>query len=145
MGDQVITGGCQCGAVRYAAAPVPADGYWCHCRMCQRAVGGVAAAFVNVAKAALTWTAGGPAYFMSSPFGRRGFCATCGTPLTFDYLDGEHVDLTIGSLDDPTAVRLAHHFGIDSRVPGWIPPDALPEIRCVDYAPLVARWAAVAE
>lgn len=136
------TGRCQCGAVRYAARAVPREGYWCHCRMCQRALGSVAAAFVNVRKADLTWTVGAPAHFMSSPFGRRGFCAACGTPLTFDYLDSDRIDLTIGSLDDPAAVPLTSHFSVESRVPGWIVPDALPATRADDYAPLAARWAA---
>ncbi len=138
-----LTGGCQCGAVRYAATGVGTDGYWCHCRMCQRAVGSVAAALVNVAKRDVTWTSGAPTYFMSSPFGRRGFCAACGTPLTFDYPDSAKMDLTVGSLDDPGAVQLTSHFGIETRVPGWIAPDDLPTTRCDDYAPLVARWAAV--
>ena len=35
----VATGGCQCGAVRYALYAMP-EGSVCHCRMCQKAVGG---------------------------------------------------------------------------------------------------------
>ena len=35
----VMTGGCQCGAVRYALNAQP-EGSFCHCRMCQRASGG---------------------------------------------------------------------------------------------------------
>ncbi len=36
-----MTGGCQCGRVRYAAEVDSDDAYLCHCRMCQRATGGV--------------------------------------------------------------------------------------------------------
>ncbi len=144
MSDQAdMTGGCQCGAVRYAASIDP-NGYWCHCRMCQRAVGNVAAAMVNVLKADVVWTTREPAYYASSPIARRGFCPECGTPLTFDYPDSPKMDLTVGSLYNPAIVRLTSHFGVETRVPGWIAPDHLPEIRCDDYAPLAARWAAVA-
>ncbi|QMW24068.1 GFA family protein [Sandaracinobacteroides saxicola] len=138
-----MEGGCQCGAVRYVLSGAVREAYWCHCRMCQRATGNVAAAFANVAKAELSVT-GTITHFMSSPFGRRGFCAACGTPLTFDYLDSARIDLTVGSLDDPAALRPnAPHFGVESRVPGWIPPDGLPEMRSTDYAPLCERWAKV--
>ena len=37
---QALTGGCQCGRVRYALSVVPDDVSVCHCRMCQKAVGG---------------------------------------------------------------------------------------------------------
>ena len=140
-----LAGGCQCGAVRFAAQAAKLDGYWCHCRMCQRAVGSVGAAFINVLKGDLTWVAGAPAHFMSSPFGRRGFCAACGTPLTFDYIDSDKVDLMVGALEDPATAALTSHFGVESRVLGWIPPDDLPEMRSADYAPLAARWRAVGE
>ena len=136
-----VTGGCACGAVRYAATVDPAAGYWCHCRMCQRAVGNVAAAFINAAKADVAWTTGAPAEWQSSPIARRGRCAACGTPLTFHYPDSDRIDLTVGSLDDPAAISLASHFGVESRVPGWIAADALPATRSEDHAPLQARWA----
>ena len=141
MSEQ-LTGGCQCGAVRYAAVVDSRDGYYCHCRMCQRASGNVAAAFCNGPKSALSITHGQVAHYMSSPFGRRGFCRNCGTPLTFDYLEGANIDLTLGSLDDPARILLTSHFGVESRVPGWVPDDGLPATRCEDHAPLAARWAA---
>lgn len=138
------SGGCQCGAVRYRIANMDgARSYWCHCRMCQRAVGNVAAAFVNVAKSDVVWEAGEPVRYASSPIARRGFCASCGTPLIFEYPDSPRLDLTIGSLDDPAGLQLESHFGSESWVTGWLQHDSLPEQRSDDYAPLQARWAAV--
>ena len=140
--NDFVEGGCQCGAVRYRAEVAPeADSYWCHCRMCQRAVGNVAAAFLNVLKSGVVWARGTPATFMSSPIGRRGFCAACGTPLTFDYPDSDRMDLTIGSLDAAARFAPQSHFGVESRLPAWLPADGLPEQRSEDYAPLQARWA----
>lgn len=138
-----ITGGCQCGRIRYSCTDPSRDGYYCHCRMCQRAVGHVAAAFWNVTKASVTFEGAEPDHFASSPIGRRGFCAACGTPLTFDYPDSARMDLTVGSLDDPAAIALTSHFGAESRVPGWIAEDGLPATRCEEYQPLADRWAGV--
>ena len=140
--SEALTGGCQCGAVRFSTTHAGRDAYWCHCRMCQRALGNVAAAFWNVTKDSLTWQ-GERTTYMSSPFGRRGFCGACGTPLTFDYPDSLKIDLTVGALDDPGAVSLASHFGIESRVHGWTAGEGLPEMRTDDYAPLQQRWAKV--
>ena len=138
-----VTGGCQCGAVRYAATLASDEAYWCHCRMCQRATGGVAAAFVNTRRDAVTWTARQPDRFASSDIAHRGFCAACGTPLTFEYDTGDaNIDLTVGSLDNPGVVRLTSHFGVESRVAHWIATDDLPEQRSDTHAPLLARWAA---
>ena len=54
----VKTGGCQCGAVRYALYAQPAALNLCHCRMCQKAVGGPFAAFVPNQAADFAWTQG---------------------------------------------------------------------------------------
>ena len=37
--NPVMTGGCQCGAVRYALMSEPTHASICHCRMCQKAFG----------------------------------------------------------------------------------------------------------
>lgn len=136
------TGGCACGAVRYRTRIDPAQAYWCHCRMCQRASGNVAVAFVNAGQADTIWTSGTPVEWQSSAIARRGRCDSCGTPLTFRYPDSDRIDLTVGSLDDPALVRPTSHFGAESRVPGWLAEDDLPLMRSDDHAPLQARWAA---
>ena len=91
-----ITGGCQCGAVRYRC-----EGFGrasiCHCRMCQKAFGAFYGPLVT--GKGLVWTRGEPAWFQSSNKVRRGFCAACGTPLAYDW--GGEVEISIGSLDDP--------------------------------------------
>ena len=43
----VHTGGCFCGAVRYRVEGPPLDAGYCHCRMCQRANGAPAVAWVT--------------------------------------------------------------------------------------------------
>ena len=60
------TGGCQCGKVRYRTKVDPTAAYLCHCRMCQRATGGVSIAFVGVKLADTQWN-GEPDWYQSSP------------------------------------------------------------------------------
>ncbi|MCR5878217.1 GFA family protein [Phenylobacterium sp. J367] len=93
-----VTGGCQCGAVRYAAESLGASSI-CHCRMCQKATGGFFGPYVDTP--GLTWTRGQPSYFASSKDVKRGFCAACGTPLTFE--SHGQGGVMIGTLDEPEA------------------------------------------
>ncbi len=122
----VMTGGCQCGAVRYALHAQP-EGSFCHCRMCQRAVGGPFAALTCLAQADLEWTKGAPKIYASSSIATRGFCADCGTPLTFAYNTGGYINVTVGSLDEPERANVVEHFGVESRL-SWLKMcDGLPE------------------
>lgn len=135
-----MTGGCQCGRVRYAAEVDDDEAYLCHCRMCQRATGGVSIAFRNVRRADVVWERE-PDRYASSPIARRGFCSACGTPLTFEYVDGSaNIDLTVGSFDDPSRFRPTSHFGAESIHEGWLDTHALPRTRSDEHQPLVERW-----
>ena len=137
-----LTGGCQCGAVRYALYSVPTEPGICHCRMCQKAVGNYFAAFSGVKCDELTWTRGAPAIFKSSDLVERGFCRDCGTPLTFEYLGSEKIDLTVGSLDEPERLRPVAHYGFEGCVSAFFTEDGLPRSRTEDSEWLVARWKA---
>ena len=114
--NPVLTGGCQCGAVRYALSAPPERVHLCHCRACQKAVGGPFAALAPVRRQDFTWTRGVPGSFASSSIAHRDFCTSCGTPLSFRYDDSEWISVTIGSLDRPQEVRPFRHWGVESRL-----------------------------
>lgn len=114
-----VTGGCQCGAVRYAAHAPLEKIHLCHCRMCQRAMGNVFAALAGVPKDRLQWTRGAPSAFASSSLATRGFCARCGTPLYFAYNEAGRIYVTIGSLDDPAQAVPQIQYGVESQLP-WL-------------------------
>jgi hypothetical protein len=135
-----LTGGCLCGTVRYQAQPEHRDGYYCHCRMCQLAFGNTRAAFLNLRKNQVIWTASAPTLFASTRFATRGFCQRCGTPLSFAYNASEHMDLSVGSLDDPAAVTPVSHFAVESCVANWHAEDGLPGERLNDDVKLAGRW-----
>ena len=127
------TGGCQCGAVRYRLLTPPEHASICHCRMCQRASGQPFMALARVKHEALQWTRGRPAMFSSSNIVERGFCSTCGTPLTYHRLAGGTVSVTIGSLDDPEAACPVQQYGIESALSWTAGLDALPSQRTEDW------------
>lgn len=109
------SGGCQCGAVRFRVEGPLGDASVCHCRMCQKAFGGFYAPLVSVRDAVLTWTRGTPKHFQSSNAARRGFCADCGTPLTYEAPDG--VALAIGAFDRPQQIAPDIQWGVEGKIP----------------------------
>lgn len=135
-----MTGGCQCGRVRYRVTVDDDEASLCHCRMCQRATGGVAAALKEVAMSAITWTDHEPDRYRSSPIARRGFCSACGTPLTYERDGLPDLELTVGSFDDPFAIVPVRHFGIESVIESWLDTRGLPTVRTADNPRLVQAW-----
>jgi len=114
--EEIFTGGCQCGAVRFRAEKLGRPSI-CHCRMCQKAFGGLFGALVTADQAHLTWTRGQPSLFRSSAKVKRGFCAKCGTPLTYHHPGG--VELAIGAFDQPERLEPQVQVNHDQRLP-WI-------------------------
>ena len=137
----VVTGGCQCGAIRYTAKPSTYDAYYCHCTMCRRAFGNVFATFLNLPKAAVTWQSE-PAYYVSSKIARRGFCARCGTPMTFEYDGSPNMDLSVGSLDEPHRMKPVMHVGVETRLASFAFEDGLPTKRIDEFEHIVRKWKA---
>ncbi|MEZ5923792.1 MAG: GFA family protein [Hyphomicrobiaceae bacterium] len=121
----LMTGGCQCGAVRYAVYAEPKSPSLCHCRMCQRAVGGPYIATASVGSD-FAWTKGEPATFASSSKGQRDFCARCGTPLAFRTPGSDNVDIMFVTLDDPTKVQPVRQIGMESHLPWALDLRTLP-------------------
>src|SRR5215831_14437457 len=107
----VLTGGCQCGAIRYAITAPPEHVHLCHCRACQKAVGGLFAALAPAPRSGFAWTRGTPASFASPSIAHRDFCARCGTPLSFRYNDADTIAVTLGSLDRPQDVPPVRYYG----------------------------------
>lgn len=137
--NDTMTGGCQCGAVRFTVQIHDDDAYLCHCRMCQRAIGNVSVAFKTVLKAEVSWK-GEPAWYASSVIAKRPFCPACGTPLGFAYNDSDRMDLNVGAFDDPGRFVPRSHFGIETRLDQWLDTGGLPGYRLEDHTATVDRW-----
>jgi hypothetical protein len=138
-----MTGGCQCGRVRYDAEIAEDDAYFCHCRMCQKATGGFAATFVQVEHGALNWLSE-PDWYESSPIAKRPFCSHCGTPLGFQFKDGGgKADLTLGSFDDPSGFKPVIHAGAESIHEAFLDTRDLRRMYSATTESVVKRWKAI--
>ena len=123
MADQrlPITGGCACGAIRYESTAPPMSGGFCHCSMCRRATGGLHAALLDFNGESFRYTKGTPTFYRSSYWGQRGFCPSCGSPLTLVYEGDPHPSICAGSLDKPNDWPISEtetwgHVHVDDKV-----------------------------
>jgi hypothetical protein len=121
MNAAPLTGGCQCGAVRFRVERL-GRGSICHCRMCQKQFGSFYGPLITSHEVA--WTRGAPKWFQSSDKARRGFCANCGTPLAYQVI-GEEYELAIGAFDEPARAAPAIQVNPNDKLPFV---DALPQL-----------------
>jgi hypothetical protein len=142
--SETFTGGCQCGAVRFRVEGPIRRSSICHCRMCQKATGSPFGAYASFPVAALTWTRGTRKTFRSSDAIARGFCGACGTPLTFEAIEGgDHIGLIICAFDDPAALPPQRQLEPASRLPWLDTIEALPTRSPEDDAAMAAKYAPV--
>lgn len=125
--EQTLSGGCQCGAVRYRVEGGLDYPHLCHCRMCQKAAGNYFMALAGTKKMNFSLTRGEPGWFQSSEPVRRGFCRDCGTPLFFETIGSGGIAVTLGSLDEPGALKPVSQDGIEARVGFFAELVELPE------------------
>lgn len=113
------TGGCQCGSVRFAIFEAPKRVGLCHCRMCQKAVGGPFGVYAIVPITGLRWTKAPPSTWASSNIAVRDFCAACGTPLAYRHVGGDTVEVMAGTFDDPTRIVPTYEVGREGKL-AWL-------------------------
>ena len=120
-------GGCFCGAIRYRVAGESIDAGYCHCRMCRRAAGAPVLAWGSWPQDRFRWLRGEPTVLASSADAQRLFCGRCGTHVLFrDATEPEIAEVSLATLDDPSAARPRHHIWTASRIPWFELADALP-------------------
>lgn len=117
--EEITTGRCLCGAVRYEYRGPPQWVAHCHCDSCRRHTSSSVATYVGVARQAFRFTAAAPMVYASSPGVRRSFCGRCGSPIAYeaDRIPDE-VHLYHGTLDDPAALPAATgHVHVGEQLP----------------------------
>ncbi len=121
-----ITGGCLCGAVRYRIEAEPLVVRTCWCTDCQKLAAG--SATVNVVfPAEAVHLEGALRDFASTAASgnlmHRGFCPTCGTPVTTGSDARPHLlGIRAGTLDDPEIGKPQITIWTSSA-PSWAPID----------------------
>lgn len=143
-----LTGGCQCGAVRYAIASAPVAFYWCHCTECQRATGAAFGESLRVRRADVTVTGQLGGWTRRTGFGtltEAAFCPVCATRIWHTRPAAEFCHIRGGTLDDASWLVPAAHIWTRSRQAGVeIPADALAWPENPDgLDAIVARWQAM--
>ncbi|MEQ8294552.1 MAG: GFA family protein [Roseovarius sp.] len=126
----MLSGGCQCGAIRYEVRSAPVGLYVCHCTECRKQSASAFGISVIVPAEALTVTRGSPSTWSRATDRGTGldcfFCPDCGSRLWHapDPAKGT-VSVKGGSLDTPVDLGDAVHIWTASRLPGVaIPPGA---------------------
>ena len=113
-----LTGGCQCGAIRYEASGDARHVTLCHCEACRKSAGAPMVSWAAFAEEELKVTKGEPKAFNSSGETWRSFCPDCGTGLFYrnqSFLPGI-VDIQSATLDDPDALPASAHIQTAERI-----------------------------
>jgi len=128
MQQHLFSGGCLCGAVRYEARGSPADPCFCHCRSCRLAAGAPMVPWASFERGRFRISRGTLTEHRSSARVWRGFCAACGTQLTYrDEGRAAQIDVTLATLDEPAAVAPQMHVWTAHKLP-WVQlDDGLPQ------------------
>jgi len=136
MGEDLYAGGCLCGAVRYELSGPVHNPCWCHCTSCRRALGAPVVPWGTALHERFRLTRGTLAEYRSSPAVLRGFCAACGTSLTYRH-EGrpQDVDVTLASLDEPGRLAPQMHVWVADKLPWVTIGDGLPQFPAGAPAP----------
>ena len=142
-----LTGGCQCGAVRYEVTAQPLTIYACHCTECQRLSASAFGMSMPVPRDAVRITRGAPRRWSrtadSGDVVTALFCGDCGTRLIHETAGNQAVTVVKpGSLDDTSWLRPVGHYWTRSAQP-WIREhlDGLIfERQARDFTVLIDAW-----
>ncbi len=124
---ETLHGGCLCRAVRFEVPGPPRWVAYCHCGSCRRQTASPVSCYAGFDADTVHFTAAVPTYHGSSPGVVRGFCARCGTPLTYaaQRFPGE-LHLFTGVFDAPEKLQAGAHVFWHERLPGFDLHDPLP-------------------
>ncbi|MBX2855816.1 MAG: GFA family protein [Rhodobacteraceae bacterium] len=130
MTDFPLTGGCQCGALRYEVASEPLGFAACHCTECQRQSMSAHGLSLYVDAAVFTLIKGTPQIWsrVAALSGKMdcAFCSTCGARV-FHRIPGDSViSVKAGGIDNLQELQPVAHIWLHSaRAFTALPPDVL--------------------
>lgn len=142
-----LTGGCQCGQLRYEVRAEPLSVYLCHCTECQKQSSSAFGMSVMIPRAAFVYTTGTPRKWERTADSGRvieaDFCETCGVrPVHHPRANDKVSILKPGTLDDTSWLNPVGHIWTRSAQP-WVPiaQDCIVhEGHPPNLAPLIEAW-----
>lgn len=123
------SGGCLCGAVRYAVHGLLRPVVYCHCEQCRKTSGHFVAATACDPEDLELTASDSLRWYDSSPQAQRGFCSDCGGNLFWRPASNEHVSIMAGTLDLPTGVSAIAHIHVGSASDYHQIADKLPQYK----------------
>lgn len=142
-----LTGGCQCGKIRYRLNARPLVFYLCHCMECQRHTSSAFGESLRFERAALDADSGLALFTRTSDAGavhEGWFCPDCGVRIWHGTKTSPEFNIKAGTLDDTSWLAPAGHIWTRSmqRFFRPHPEDLVYETQPDDkYAALRERWA----
>jgi hypothetical protein len=125
--ESLLTGGCLCRQIRYRLSGRPRLVSHCHCSMCRRWSGAPFVTWLTARQELFSLELGMLRRYPSSDHGWRAFCADCGTQIASGSSHyPRYIELTLGTLDNPGAVRPERHVYWPDRLPWVEGHDGLP-------------------
>lgn len=122
-----LTGGCLCGAVRFALAARPGPVVNCHCGQCRRFHGHYAP-YATIARPSLRFDNDfGLSWYQVTGKARRGFCRLCGSSLFWEGFGRDEIDVVAGALDAPTGLATVRHIWTAHKGDYYAITDGLPQ------------------
>lgn len=130
MTELPLTGGCNCGAVRYEVTAPLAGATYCHCRRCQRRSGAAASPSAHPVPGTFHVVQGEDKLRLWQPEGggEKWFCGECGSSVfARNFFDPELLGIRMGTFDADPGVRPSAHVFVEFAAP-WeeLPDDGLP-------------------
>ncbi len=125
-----LTGGCNCGAIRFEVSAALLRASYCHCRRCQRRTGTAASAQAHPPSGAFRIVSGAGALCLWKPDGggEKWFCGTCGCSLfSRNPSHPDPIGIRMGAFDSDPGVRPSVRQFVRYAAP-WepLPDDGLP-------------------
>jgi hypothetical protein len=122
---EALTGGCQCGTVRYRLEGERIELTVCHCRECQRQSGSAFGMSLSIPAEAFGLLSGDLKFFeVVCDSGRKkscAFCPDCGTRIYHRTDAG--ISIKAGTLDDTSRLRPTAHYWTKRKQPWVVIPD----------------------
>ncbi|MCB1383685.1 MAG: GFA family protein [Notoacmeibacter sp.] len=136
MPEDVSTGSCLCGAVRFRTRGTLRGVIYCHCSQCRKQSGHFYAA-TSIADAGLTVEgAEGVTWYAASDHAKRGFCRTCGSALFWKEGGSDRTSILAGAFDAPSGLHGQVHIFTADKGDYYDIDDGLPQDKGFD----AAKW-----
>ncbi len=126
--SRVLSGGCECGAVRYRVADEFRYAANCHCSNCRAGTGSAFKPFAGIEREKLEVTDGLTTLLVvGEEDANHTRCGACGSLLFSVVREGKYVHVAMGSLVDAPSIRPTHHIFVGSKAPWFEITDDLPQ------------------